>query len=245
MTDINSKAPVLQKTSGGQASALDKAVKAAECGTIPLLLAFPGPGAVDISDALRSLPATEPICPPEPAPGTGPPRYTLVMIDGTWQFAKEMFKALAPELLPPNGPAIQVQLPILPAAVYSETAPPTQQLPSLAQAALLKATVHEASSAAAPALHVGGAMAAFDGRGTAAALCIAGAMPACTAETGSKSLMAVDTGQEAAESRTANGCTITARDERLWADCTQPLLLRTEPMVRFAHLCISASVNCC
>ena len=48
--------------------------------------------------------------------------YTLVLLDGTWQYAREMFAAAAPILLPPTGPGILVQLP----SVHATTAVKTE-----------------------------------------------------------------------------------------------------------------------
>lgn len=43
--------------------------------------------------------------------GAVSPAYVLLLVDGTWQQAKEMFDAAAVWLLPPEGPGQQVQLP--------------------------------------------------------------------------------------------------------------------------------------
>ncbi|GLC44497.1 hypothetical protein PLESTB_000066700 [Pleodorina starrii] len=38
------------------------------------------------------------------------PAYLLLVIDGTWRQAKEMYRAVAPRCLPPGGPGVQVAL---------------------------------------------------------------------------------------------------------------------------------------
>eukprot|EP00887_Chlorella_sp_A99_P008195 scaffold12.g8195.t1 len=41
------------------------------------------------------------------------PLYTLLVIDGTWKQAKEMFASLQPALVQPGGPGVRVQLPLV------------------------------------------------------------------------------------------------------------------------------------
>ena len=53
----------------------------------------------------------------QPAPkqaflaGDKDPLYVMLVIDGTWKQAKEMFKAVLPLVLQPGGPGVRVQLP--------------------------------------------------------------------------------------------------------------------------------------
>ncbi|MEW5301265.1 MAG: hypothetical protein WDW36_004134 [Sanguina aurantia] len=48
------------------------------------------------------------VTPPQPPP----PAYILFVVDGTWRQAKEMFTVAAGQFLPPQGPAVQVMLPV-------------------------------------------------------------------------------------------------------------------------------------
>ena len=97
---------------------LAPAIEAASTGACPLFVAFPGANAADISVVARTLPAGTQVATASqiasasvPKQSHSPPRYTLLMIDATWQFAKEMFAVASPHLLPPHGPGVQVQLP--------------------------------------------------------------------------------------------------------------------------------------
>ncbi|GAX74159.1 hypothetical protein CEUSTIGMA_g1608.t1 [Chlamydomonas eustigma] len=57
------------------------------------------------------------------------PSYLLVAVDGTWREAKEMWRAVSEQLLPPNGPGIQVTLP--PNGPGVQVTPPTPTTASL------------------------------------------------------------------------------------------------------------------
>ncbi|KAG2447297.1 hypothetical protein HYH02_007627 [Chlamydomonas schloesseri] len=46
----------------------------------------------------------------QPQPQVPQPAYLLVVVDGTWRQAKEMFKHVAGRCLPPDGPGVQVSL---------------------------------------------------------------------------------------------------------------------------------------
>lgn len=57
---------------------------------------------------------------------SGDPLYALLVIDGTWKEAKEMYKTVVPHALSPGGPGLRVQLPppapVLPAEQPAEQA---------------------------------------------------------------------------------------------------------------------------
>jgi hypothetical protein len=71
-----------------------------------MLLLFLGPQSVDIA-SIAAKRASECMHGPDHAPKP----YALVVLDGTWQFANEMYKAVQGRLLPPDGPAQLVHLP--------------------------------------------------------------------------------------------------------------------------------------
>lgn len=105
---------------------LQSALNDAATNNWPILLLFPGPDAIDVNDAATSTP-------PALAAGLPPggthahPHYLLIVIDGTWRHAKQLFTAAAPFLLrgggEGRGPAVRVGLPIGQAA--APTTPPT------------------------------------------------------------------------------------------------------------------------
>ncbi|KAK9817852.1 hypothetical protein WJX72_003154 [[Myrmecia] bisecta] len=107
--------------SPGCSDVLDEALEDAANGVSPLYLLFPGAGAVDVAELAASeahIQRLQSVQEQSGGEGSGTRRrwpYTLLAIDGTWNQAKEMFKAFAPRLLPPNGPVIRVQL--MPASV--------------------------------------------------------------------------------------------------------------------------------
>ncbi|KAF6261433.1 hypothetical protein COO60DRAFT_1699852 [Scenedesmus sp. NREL 46B-D3] len=125
----------------GTAAAFDELLGQAQQAGAPVMVLWPGPGAQCISDVqlpqLSKQPckqcsrqqqaqdcvAQQPSCrdahhPQQQEPqGTvssagGGLAYVLVVVDGTWQQAKEMFSVLQPWLLGPSGCAVQVQLPL-------------------------------------------------------------------------------------------------------------------------------------
>lgn len=92
--------------------ALAAALADAAARALPVLILFPGPDAVDAVDAGVGGPAA--VAAGLPAGGTrgGCDEYVLIVVDGTWRHAKQLFTAVAPHLLPPAGPAVRVGLPI-------------------------------------------------------------------------------------------------------------------------------------
>ena len=73
----------------------------------------PGAAAGDARDARQ---ARQDVCQPQQQQQQqgeegGDPLYVLLVIDGTWQQAKEMAKVLLPQVLQPNGPGVRVMLP--------------------------------------------------------------------------------------------------------------------------------------
>ena len=89
--------------------------------------------------------------------GEGAPLYVLLVIDGTWKQAKEMFRAAAPYLLHPGGPGVRVQLP---APLLADRAAPAGEAAAAAQLEGPEAAeVTEATELAAAAAEGGGAAA--------------------------------------------------------------------------------------
>lgn len=78
-----------------QHAVLDAALEQAEGGVTQLILLFPSPGAVSITHVAAERAAALRSARP----------YTLLLLDGTWQFANEMFRAFRERLLPPQGSA--------------------------------------------------------------------------------------------------------------------------------------------
>ena len=70
----------------------------------------------------------------------------LLVIDGTWKQAKEMFRAAAPYLLQPDGPGVRVQLP---APVLAGRAAPAGEAEAGLQLEGLEAVAEATASAAA------------------------------------------------------------------------------------------------
>ena len=50
----------------------------------------------------------------------GDPQYVLLVVDGTWKQGLEIFKRVAPIVLPPRGPATQVTLPPGPPSPHAQ-----------------------------------------------------------------------------------------------------------------------------
>ncbi|GIM09964.1 hypothetical protein Vretimale_13750 [Volvox reticuliferus] len=76
-----------------------------------------------------------------------PPAYLLLVIDGTWRQAREMYRVVAPRCLPPGGPGIQVALKpsdVLPASVLLQRH--RQQKPQNAELELAGKTEAEAEA---------------------------------------------------------------------------------------------------
>ena len=85
-------ATVLQ---AGEHTALDAALKQAELEQTRLILLFPSPDALPINEVAADRATAS----------QSQSHYTLLLLDSTWQFANEMFRALQERLLPPNGHA--------------------------------------------------------------------------------------------------------------------------------------------
>lgn len=92
-------------------SELDLAIEQAKSGQCPLYLLFPGPGAVDLADAMSHPRSSGTTTPSKDAPA-----YTLAVIDGTWQQAHEMLRAVAPRIMGVSENIVQVKLPDPPPA---------------------------------------------------------------------------------------------------------------------------------
>jgi DTW domain len=100
---------------------LKEAINKAHDGKAPLYVAFPGQNAVNLEAVLPDQVHRTPA-----AATAQQPRYTLILLDGTWQYAKEMCACLPCELLGPGGAAKQVQL-LLATAPAAAAQPPAAE----------------------------------------------------------------------------------------------------------------------
>jgi hypothetical protein len=85
---------------------LDGVIQSAQTGHTQLLLLFPGPQSIDVASIAAARASTH-----TNGHAKAAKPYALLVLDGTWQFAKEMFQSLQGRLLPPQGPAVLVHLP--------------------------------------------------------------------------------------------------------------------------------------
>lgn len=95
--------------------ALRQAVDSASSGSRPMFVAFPDGNAQELSQAVprgrRGAAGCRARCAAHQATSArADGLYTLVMVDGTWRFAKEIFASARQLLLPPHGPGTQVCL---------------------------------------------------------------------------------------------------------------------------------------
>ena len=96
---------------------MQQAADDARSGITPLYVAFPDDNAVDAAacNCYGTNSSNKHKCRPARQSSTQKQaRYMLVVIDGTWQFAKEIFASAKQLLLPPHGHGIQIRIGALP-----------------------------------------------------------------------------------------------------------------------------------
>ncbi|PRW20396.1 DTW domain-containing 2 [Chlorella sorokiniana] len=186
----------------------------------------PGQQQRPASSAAAAAPASA--APGAAAAGRGAgrePRYVLLVIDGTWKQAKEMFAGLRPHALQPDGPGIRVQLPPLAAAQQAHQEGAQQAEQDTAPAA--DSCARQPGPAAADA-----ADAAADN---------AQQHVPCSVVPGGPAAGQAAAGQAAAEQAAAEQASAAqasaAQQGAVGGEGEKPLLLRMEPMVGCLTTC--------